>query len=350
MDPSPEISPAIGPEISPEIASNSAPARLALIELQGRDERPLRAVDVLRWPLTLGRALDNDIVLDDPHAAPYHARLQADGQGRVTLFALKSLNGVSVDGRRVNDEQTLPAGGAVLQLGASRLRLRLPGEVLAPEQPLPAGLHAPRALPWLAGAALLALQAGGQWLGLDPGADYSSWLPSLIGLPVAIALWCGLWALMSKLFQHRFDFAGHLRIAVPWLVAVGVVETFLPQIAAALSMPTLWQLAGPATAVLAALMVRAHLGHVLPLHQRAVTATVAALALGSAAISLALTWRSHDSLRSAPYMSTLPLPALRLAGTVPVAQLVKEMTPLAEALNQRVKKAKADNEDDGDGE
>ena len=316
----------------------------------GRDGHTLRVVNVLRWPLTLGRALDNDIVLDDPHAAAHHARLQADAQGRVTLLPLKSLNGVSVNGRRVNEEQTLPLGGAALQIGATRLRLRLPGEVLAPEQSLPGGLHTPRALPWVAGAVLLALQAGGQWLGLDPGADYSAWLPPLVGLPLAIVTWCGLWALMSKLFQHRFDFAGHLRIAVPWLLAIGVLETFWPQIAAALGAPRLWHLTGPATALLAALMVRAHLGHVLPLHWRAVTSTVAALALGGAAISFALTWRSHDSLRSAPYMSTLPLPALRVAGSVPVAQLVQEMAPLAATLNKRVKKAKEDNEDDGDGE
>ena len=48
--------------------------------------------------------------------------------------------------------------------------------------------------------------------------------------------------------------------------------------------------------------------------------------------------------------STLPLPALRLVGSVPVAQLVQEMAPLAATLNKRVKKAKEDNEDDGDGE
>ena len=40
-----------------------APERLALIEVEGRDGRIGRAVDVLRWPLTLGRALDNHLVV-----------------------------------------------------------------------------------------------------------------------------------------------------------------------------------------------------------------------------------------------------------------------------------------------
>ena len=49
-------------------------------------------------------------------------------------------------------------------------------------------------------------------------------------------------------------------------------------------------------------------------------------------------------------MSTLPLPALRLAGTVPTATLMQDMTPLAARLAQRVKKTKQDDSDDGDSE
>jgi hypothetical protein len=39
-------------------------------------------------------------------------------------------------------------------------------------------------------------------------------------------------------------------------------------------------------------------------------------------------------------MSTLPMPALRLAGTVPTQVLVQDIGSLAEALAQRVKRAK----------
>ncbi len=327
-----------------------AQERLALIELHERDGRSARYVDVLGWPLRLGRAIDNDVVIDDPHVAAHHALLEPGAEGGLQLRVLDTVNGVGVGRQRVAAGRVLalPAAGALLQLGATRLRLRLPAERLAPELPLRALGRGQRLLPWLAGGALLAFQAAEHWLVLDPGADYSAWLPLLAGLPGILVAWCGLWALMSKLFQHRFDFTGHLRIALPWLLGMVVADALLPQAAAALALPWLWQLSAPLQALLLALLVRAHLAHTLPGHQRAVTTAVAALALAAGGISLALTYRANDRYTAAPYMSTLPMPALRLAGTVPPQRIVDAMAPLAAKLAQRVKKARADDEEDGD--
>jgi hypothetical protein len=321
--------------------------RLALIELFERDGRPGRTLDVQAWPLTVGRALDNDLVLDDPHVAPQHARIALADDGSLQLQVLDTRNGVLLGTRQVSGgaSSPLPAAGAQLQIGTTRLRLRLPGEVLAPEKPLPS--RGRLALPLLAGAALMALQGTQQWLGLDPGADSAVWLPFLAGLPLGLAAWCAVWALMSKLFQHRFDFAGHLRLALPWLLLIGAVEALLPQVAASLDLPWLWQAAGPLQALLGVLLVRAHLLLVLPLHRRAVSASVAALALAGLAVSLTFTRRAHDSWTGAPYMSTLPLPALRLAGTVPTQKLVADMAPLPERLARRVKQARDESEDEG---
>jgi pSer/pThr/pTyr-binding forkhead associated (FHA) protein len=326
-----------------------APERLALIEVFERDGRSARTVDVTQWPLTMGRALDNHLVLDDPHVAAHHARLQIDAEGRLELAVLDTANGVKLGGQRLRSGAVvaLPAGGATLQLGAGRLRLRLPGETLAPEKALPALAPGRTLTLILAAAALVLLAVAEHWLGLDPGADTTTWLPVLVSLPVALAAWCGVWALMSKLFQHRFDFSGHLRIALPWLLATEVTSACVPQFAAALGWAGLWQLTGPILAVLAALLVRAHLAQVLPLHRLAVTGVVAVVALAASAVSLTLTHRSTDRWVRAPYMSTLPLPALRWARNVPTATLVSDMAPLAEQLAQRVKQARDDEVDDG---
>ncbi len=330
---------------------DATPRRLALIECHERDARSARAVDVRAWPLTIGRALDNDLVLDDPHVAPHHARIDLDEQGGVQITALPGLNGLRLGAERLAPGQTraLPAAGALLQLGHSRLRLRLPGEALAAERALPAH-RGGAALPWLAGAGLVALQVAQQWLALDPGADLSQWLPTLVGLPVALAAWCGLWALLSKLFQHRFDFTGHLRIALPGLLGVGLFEALWPQAGAAIDAPALWQLRPPLQVLLLVGVVYAHLRHLVPAHPRAVTATVLALVLGGGAISLAATERSSDRWFDPPYMSTLPLPAWRLGGTEPPQALVQRMAPLAQRLAQRVEAARREGAAGGDGD
>jgi hypothetical protein len=321
--------------------------RLALIELLGRDGQVARTVDVWRWPLTLGRALDNDVVVDDLHLAPYHLRLAAGEDGRLRLHPLPSRNGVQLAGRTVLGPTPLPPGGGLLQLGTTRLRLRLPDERLAPEVPVPGRLHA--APPLVTAAALFTLLFGAHALTLDPGADLTAWLPALIGLPAVLAAWCGLWAMMSKLFQHRFDFGGHLRIALPWLLALGVCDAVWPLATAALATPGLWMAGNTLQALVLALMVHAHLRHLLPLHGRAVSVSVATLAAAGLGLSAVLTWRSTDSLVAAPYMSTLPPPVLRLAGTAPSAALVQDMAPLAGELAARARQARAEDEDEADG-
>jgi hypothetical protein len=321
--------------------------RVALIEWLDRDGHVQRGADVLRWPLSLGRALDNTLVLDDPHVAAHHAVLDLDAEGRLQLQALPSLNGVLLDGQTVPGRAAMPQAEAVLQLGATRLRLRTADAALAPERALQRARPASGRRTLVAGLGVLALTLGETWLGLDPGADYSAWLPLVLGLPVAVAMWCGAWALLSKLFQHRFDFTGHLRIALPWLLAATLVDQLWPVLTAALALPTLWMAGSALQSLLLVLMLHAHLRHTLPLHQRAVTVAVAAMAVTGVGFTTALTWRGHDSIVATPYMSTLPMPALRMAGTVPSATLVEDMAPRANRLAKRVAEARKDDEEAG---
>lgn len=51
----------------------------------------------------IGRATDNDVVVDDPHVSRYHAELRRE-EGAWTLFDLNTANGTIVEGRRVAGE------------------------------------------------------------------------------------------------------------------------------------------------------------------------------------------------------------------------------------------------------
>lgn len=338
-----------------------------LLSVLGPDGRVLRQHAIAHWPLSLGRAWDNDLVLDDPFVAPHHARLEADGDSGVCLVVGDTVNGVRL-GRQVRaagERVPLPAAGAELALGELRLRLRLPGETLPPEQPLHRrgrGAHAGRrsaALPYVLMALLLAADAlGSHALLLDPGARASDWYGVVLGLPLALAGWCGAWALASKLFRHRFDFWGHAAVALPWLVAMVVVGDGLPMLAAAAGWPWLWRVAQPLVMLLLVLLLRAHLLLVLPGHARAATASVAALAAIWAGVTLTGVYRATDRLSAPPYMSTLPGPIGSWEAAVPSEQLIDRMQPLADGLAERVREAAAEeaegrgtpSADDGDDE
>lgn len=327
--------------------------RLALIEWldpHARDGRAGRVVDVHRWPLTLGRALHDTVVLDDPHVAATHARIEPGADGALMLEVGQTTNGVLLDGQRLaaGARVALPAAGAVLQLGGTRLRLRLRGETLAPERALARVAYAQRpALLGATAAAVLAAALAGHWIALDPGADFTAWLPLLLGLPVALVGWCGLWAAASKLFQHRFEFGGHLRIVLPWLLAIELAGWALPQLGAALGARLLWAASAPVGAALTLLLLRAHLRLLLPAHGRVINGSLVALAAGALAVSLATTHRTTDRFVSAPYMSTLPLPAVRVGSTAAVQTLLDDMPALRERLAERARQARHEEDRDG---
>jgi hypothetical protein len=327
----------------------TGPSRLALIELLERDGRVSRVLDVHAWPVTLGRALGNDLVIDDPHTAAHHATLRLGDDGRLHLQVGDTLNGLQMDGCALAAGQhaSVPEAGALLQLGTARLRLRRPGEALAAEKPLPLHRLASWTVVGASGVLLAAVSVAERWAGLDPGADLSAWMPLLLGLPASLACWAGLWAVASKLFQHRFDFAGHLRIMLPWLAGVALSEAVLEPLAAAMGWPSLWRLSPLLEAFFGVMMLRGQLLHVLPNSQRAVTGAAVAAALAGLALHLTLTHRQTDRLSRPAYMSTLPLPGLVLSTPEASQALVQDLAALGAQLAQRVAKAKAEEAADG---
>ena len=325
--------------------------RVALIELLGRDGRVQHAVDVMHWPVTLGRSLANTVVLDDPHVAAHHATLLPDDQGRLCLHVGASVNGVQLAlagprRRRQNvaagQQLPLPGPGAVLQLGGQRLRLRLPGDAIEAERTSAGPVRTGRSLAVVA-VLWLAVQALQRWIDLDPGADFTQWLPWVLGLPIGLALWCGFWALVSKVFRHGFDFVGHAAVALPILLAIEAIDNLLPAVAASAGWTLLWQ---AQTLLLPPLLVgwllRAHLRHLLPQRVRAIDAMLVVLISAGLAVGVAVNLRQQGRVFADPYMRTLPIPPLQGVTPVATAQIEAAMLPLRERLANRVRQAAED--------
>lgn len=75
----------------------------------------------LRDGLRLGRAADNDVVVNDRRASRYHARVVADGAG-FSIEDLGSSNGTFVDGLAATREAL--TAGTTITLGDTHLRVQ----------------------------------------------------------------------------------------------------------------------------------------------------------------------------------------------------------------------------------
>jgi ABC-type multidrug transport system ATPase subunit len=73
--------------------------------------------------IRVGRALDNDIVVDDLLASRYHAELRTASDGGLEIIDLDSHNGTYVDGRLVTGRMRV-AEGSLVAVGHTLLRLR----------------------------------------------------------------------------------------------------------------------------------------------------------------------------------------------------------------------------------
>jgi hypothetical protein len=72
-----------------------------------------RVFEVKQWPVTIGRALDNDLILVDPFVAPHHARIEKTDES-YKIVALQTDNGIEL-GKKVNSPTLANADLVFLQ-------------------------------------------------------------------------------------------------------------------------------------------------------------------------------------------------------------------------------------------
>jgi hypothetical protein len=313
--------------------------RLALIDLLDRDGHARVSVPVTQWPVRIGRAIDCDVVLDDPHVAAHHAVLEADDDGgTVRLEVGTSHNGVRVGRQQFPAGSRVPVtGGTPLQIGTTRLRVRLAGDVLAPEEPL----ALERVLPWwglvLLALALMAWLLGRQWLETDPGEPAIEYISVLWSVPTGLAIWVGLCALGAKLFRHHFEYLPHLGVALSWMLIVLAADFLLHAMAYTLGWSWASRISALVQGLLGAAWVYSHLALIVPARRKTMAALVLSLFGVGSIVGAALAYQREDRFFSELYMATLGPPSLRLAGTMPAAQFFEDAAALRARLEGRAK-------------
>jgi len=89
----------------------------------------LREIPIGSRPLTIGRAPDNDLHIDNLAVSDHHARLYAEGD-RMVIEDLNSLNGTYVNDVRI--ERTTLRDGDTIQIGKHQLQLDTAHDDAAP--------------------------------------------------------------------------------------------------------------------------------------------------------------------------------------------------------------------------
>lgn len=356
----------------------------AVIEILDRDGRCRESHKVRHWPFSIGRSPDCDVVLADPHVAAAHALVhwqapEVDGPGAADaggvaraaaeaatgsdlpggprLELLPSLNGGWLEGERLVAGQSRDwSREAIVQIGATRLRLRLARDPLPQERPLVRadeplrgrGMRPRWALPLLLAAWML-MWSGLLYVQSNPGMstfEAASGLLFVLGAALAGAV---LWALVTQLFRHWFAFGAHL-----WrlLIASGLfvaVDYLLPAIAYAFSWPALMTVEGVLKTVLVAAALWWHATVIWPRGRRSLALGVSAMALLVVVLPLGRRTEAQHWLRP-NYLGALPPPALRVVEPRAVDDFVDGLASLEAPLKAQAGKRNNEDSVSGDNE
>jgi len=322
---------------------------LALLEAFDRHGALLTRAPVTRWPVTVGRSLDCDLVLDDPFVAPTHLRIDrlVDAPRTVSVEVQQTLNGALLHRKRHGSGQRFDwPDGAALEIGRTRIALRLADAAIASEQALPR-------FPWrtlTATAALMALVVAAllisEWLKADDASKYLKSLPgTLLSVGLAVGGWSGLWAIANKVFDGHLQFWRHMRIACALYLGAEAVHVAASLAAFAFSWEALSRFDFVLFTLVLAAAVYAHLAAVLPRRRTGLAWTVGAVVVLGIPAWLGAQWLNHMRLSNELYMSGLFPPSLRVAPTVPVSQFLQDAEALRGQLDHRLH-ADGDTEDD----
>ena len=195
--------------------------------------------------VTVGRGLGNDLILDDPYADAYHARIVRGETGAWSITDLGSVNGLFADGARADAAIPVQAGTEV-RVGRTVLRFRDTEEALAPAlveggaptAPVPVGdearspsrpfaaglLETTRGRLVAIGGMLVAFAVNG-WLTDSTRSPAGTVVALTFMVLLMAAIWAFAWAAATRRADRRFHFLGHLAIVSATLLGgLGVAE------------------------------------------------------------------------------------------------------------------------------
>ncbi|BBM01891.1 FHA domain-containing protein [Microbulbifer sp. GL-2] len=187
---------------------------------------------------TLGRAYNNDAILEDMHADGRHAEIHRDEDGNYILHDLNSINGSQLLGN-LQDKSVKPgeisshqiASGDLVQFGKSRLRLFNCDDAVPEATPLHSlesffsGLSRPlnAILLVLAVACSTVLLS---YLGYARSYEWTLAVNILASATIGLAIYAGAWAFIGRVVKHETHFFAHLSIAAIGALTYTVWEWF----------------------------------------------------------------------------------------------------------------------------
>lgn len=308
------------------------------VEILARNGEVLHRHRAASLPIRVGRAYDNDFILDDEYAAAHHAVIEEAADGTLLMRDLGTLNGLNsgLNRGRKRVQQIELTGDTVVRMGHTSLRVR------AADFPVPAELRDRTMhgweglLPGMVGvllAGLVALLV--TWLAdAQPRQLLNYVLAPSAGIGVAL-LWSSLWAFLNRLFGRYTRLGRHLFIFGCGLAALVGFRLLAATVAYAYSLEWLTRYGSHAAVATIAGIIYFHLATIRPPLRRRLRAICALAAVLASSLVLIVNQQRHGRVADELYMAVLLPPELRASPDATVAEYMADVEAMRAELDAK---------------
>lgn len=285
-------------------------------------------------PVRIGRAYDNDLILEDPYLAPHHLVLERGPAGELEIVDTGSRNGLFRAGarQRITREPVDPE--ARYRAGKSEFRIRSSAYPVAEElvDATPGRLRAPLValMSVMAMAAVVLLDV---WSGTFEKTELTKFASEPVRAVLALLAWAGAWALAGRLFSGASRFTAHVTVGALAVIGVFVAVDQSNYLAFALSLPGAQYLALAAVWAILAWSLWRHLAHALRHAGRG--AAFAAVAVASAGVGSFMLYTHLEQLddpNRMAFSTAIKTPAVRFVDGQQATEFFHEAETLKGAL------------------
>lgn len=278
-------------------------------------------------PIRIGRAYDNDVILDDPYIAAHHALIEQTAAGELMIRDLGSYNGIICNGSRQTE---MPIDGNMsFRLGHTSLRVR------SAEFPVAAEITDSTLYNWegirpaMVGLIILVLLGVfNKWVSDTQKFEVIPYLDFLVTWIAVGLAWCGIWAFANKLFGRSTRFGRHLFIMGIGIAAIQIWSIFSSFLAYAFSLEIITGYSGHLVIAICAITVFFHLSTINPRLRRYFALTCVMLAVLGSGLSLMYHYSGTGRLAAELFMSERFPPVVRQSSDKPVTQIISDAKKL----------------------
>lgn len=201
-----------------------------VVELLSRENKVINHYFVDKNSLSIGRAYDNDVRIDDPYVCPHHITFEernCEGEASISINDNGSLNGVKVNKTAIVESQIDPSD--IITIGRSRIR------VFHHHKKIPPTIHLSQFeedIEWMSSrkvcAALLAvfcaMAATQYFVNSIVEVKFLVLFKVILTLIGAASIWPFAFALLSKLAKKDANISSQFSVLLMFLIGIEITD------------------------------------------------------------------------------------------------------------------------------